>query len=47
MKKRGVAILECVLACLEAANAASPKMPTFFARRDYAGLGPDVGERGH
>ena len=35
--KRGVFLTACFLASLAAAHAA-PKMPTFFARRDYPGL---------
>ena len=38
MTKRKTIPAWCFLTCLGVANAASPKMPTFFARRDYAGL---------
>jgi hypothetical protein len=36
--RRGLFLTAYCLAPLAAACAASPKMPTFFARRDYAGL---------
>jgi hypothetical protein len=36
--RRLIFLAACVLASLAAAGAASPKMPTFFARRDYSGL---------
>jgi hypothetical protein len=37
-RRRLVFLTACLLASLPPAAAASPKMPTFFARRDYPGL---------
>jgi hypothetical protein len=36
--RRNAIVTLFLLACLEAASAASPKMPTILARRDYNGL---------